>query len=94
MSHPVAQKQPNAWGLHDMHGNVWEMVQDWWTWEYGLDPVRSVTDPTGTSSGSKRVIRGGGWYFIAGNCRSAMRTFNSPDYAFGNLGFRLARDVP
>jgi formylglycine-generating enzyme required for sulfatase activity len=65
-AHPVGGKQPNAWGLYDMHGNVCEWGQDW----HG-DSSGAVTDPTGPADGSGRVIRGGGWDFIAEICRSA-----------------------
>ena len=85
-THPVAQKQPNAWGLYDMHGNVWEWCRDW----YGHYPGGSVTDPTGPSSGSQRVLRGGGWNADARNCRSASRDWYSPVYRSYTLGFRLA----
>lgn len=89
--HPVAQKQPNAWGLYDMHGNVYEWVQDW----YGDYPARYVTDPVGPSSGSSRVIRGGSWRSGARECRSADRSHGSPAPIISDdlIGFRLARKI-
>ncbi len=81
----VAGKAPNAWGLYDMHGNVWEWVQDW----YGDYPTGQVTDPTGASSGSVRVRRGGSWDAPAINCRSANRSIFTPSRRSYNLGFRL-----
>ena len=68
-THPVGQKKHNAWGLYDMHGNVWEWVQDW----YDPYAAEAMTDPSGPASGAERVIRGGGWGSAALNARSARR---------------------
>jgi formylglycine-generating enzyme required for sulfatase activity len=86
-THQVGQKTPNSWGLYDMHGNVYEWVQDW----FRLYAAGSLTDPAGPPSGLKRVRRGGSWSSIARFCRSANRDYFSPDQRSGLLGFRLLR---
>jgi formylglycine-generating enzyme required for sulfatase activity len=86
-THPVAQKGANAWGLYDMHGNVWEWCNDW----YGSYPANDVTDPVGAAEGSTRVLRGGGWGTYARYCRSAGRDLYGPGYRYSFIGLRLSR---
>ena len=85
--HPVGGKAPNEYGLHDMLGNVYEWVQDW----EGEHPGGKVTDPTGPSSGSDRVLRGGSWVNFARGCWSATRGGFIPSMRLDFLGFRLLR---
>ena len=83
----VGLKQPNAWGLSDMLGNVYQ-----WCRDFGADalPGGSVTDPTGPASGSDRIVRGGSWHSDASLCRAAYRAWSSPDTRLQFIGFRLA----
>jgi formylglycine-generating enzyme required for sulfatase activity len=88
-THRVGQKRWNAWGLYDMHGNVWEWCQDWYHDSYSGSPTDGSSWETPT--GRFRVIRGGYWFFRAANCRSAGRYGGPPDGRFNFVGFRLAR---
>jgi formylglycine-generating enzyme required for sulfatase activity len=85
-THTVGLLEPNAWGLYDMHGNVWECCSD----RYGDYPKGAVSDPSGPKVGSTRVYRGGCWRNVAANCGSAYRDWNSPVDRSNFLGFRLA----
>ncbi|MEI8373597.1 MAG: formylglycine-generating enzyme family protein, partial [Planctomycetota bacterium] len=86
-THPIGKKKPNAFGLYDMHGNVWEWCQD----GYGTYGAEAVTNPSGPTTGSLRVFRGGGWYDGARHCRSADRGWSTPGNRSSNLGFRVSR---
>ena len=79
----------NAWGLYDMHGNVHEWCWDW----YGAYPLEDMTDPRGPNSGSSRVLRGGSWITVPGNCRSARRCWDYPDCSASSTGFRVVRNA-
>jgi formylglycine-generating enzyme required for sulfatase activity len=88
-THPVGQKLPNAWGLHDVHGNAWEWVQDWF--DPGYYARSPATEPTGPAQGAKRVVRGGSWHTTATSWRTAFRRDYEPDYRGISIGFRVLR---
>jgi formylglycine-generating enzyme required for sulfatase activity len=90
-AHPVGQKLPNPWGIFDMHGNVYEWVNDWYGQSYYASTPAS--DPPGPTTGSYRVARGGFWGDNAQYCRSAYRSAASPGNRYGDIGFRLATSV-
>ena len=87
MPAPVGSYPPNAFGLHDMHGTVWEWCADWYKDEYYESSPRS--DPAGPDRGGVRVTRGGSWAEPASFCRSATRGINPPDWRNNELGFRV-----
>lgn len=89
-SHPVGQKKPNAWGLYDIHGNVWEWVSDWMAPYADTDEV----DPTGPATGQRKIIRSGSWFNEPEALRSANRNAHIPQSRQTNNGFRLVLQIP
>ncbi len=87
-THPVGLKQPNAWGLYDMHGNVWEWCNDW------MDSYKKLKgkNPRGPVLGYSRILRGGGWHYDAEGCHAAYRQRARPDYKISAVGFRVVRN--
>ena len=89
-THPVGEKQANAWGTHAMHGGVWEWVHD----RYGPYPSDAASDSPDPPPGPRRVIRGGSWLSPAEDCRSASRSHAHPSFRGAHVGFRLVRTIP
>jgi formylglycine-generating enzyme required for sulfatase activity len=88
MTHLVGTKRPNAWGLYDMHGNVWQWCGDWFNADYYQQSPPS--DPLGVAAGLSRVLRGGTWHFSPSCCRSAFRSRFAPAARYHDFGFRVA----
>lgn len=87
----VGSYLPNAWGLYDMHGNVWERCRDWYIANLGS---AAVEDPAGPSSGTERIMRGGGCADEAKACRSAIRHKQAPSSTHARIGFRILCTLP
>lgn len=89
-THPIGEKQPNAWGVHAMHGGVWEWVQD----RYGPYPSEASAESVGPPPGMRRVLRGGSWLSPAEDCRAASRSHAHPAFRGSHVGFRLVSAIP
>ncbi|KOR30647.1 hypothetical protein TI04_04775, partial [Achromatium sp. WMS2] len=87
-THPVGEKLPNAWGLYDIHGNVWEWCQDRWHDNYHGAPTDGSAWESGDSS--RRLLRGGSWSYRDGYCRAAFRSLSGLSYSYNGWGFRVA----
>jgi len=90
MTHVVGTRTPNAWGMYDMLGNVFEWCSDW----YDDYPTGSLEDPWGNAEGTNRVFRGDSWTNRARYARAANRSWDAPDRCRDDIGFRLVRSLP
>jgi formylglycine-generating enzyme required for sulfatase activity len=90
-THPVGQLKSNAWGLYDIHGNVWEWVQDWFAEDFYRQRSNPDRDPQGPDNGQYRVLRGGSWNLVAWGVRVADRYWYEPGSRHANVGFRCAQ---
>ena len=89
MTHEVGKKNANELGIYDMNGNVWEWCQDW----YGEYSTSSYDNPTGPKTGDFRIYRGGSYKEKAEYNRTSNRSFNRPDFRYGNIGLRVVMEV-
>lgn len=90
-THPIGQKKPNPWGLYDVHGNVWEWVQDRYSDEYFAKSPQ--TDPKGPEKGNQRVVKGGSWHITADSWRTSFRKAYEPNYRGISIGFRIVKET-
>ncbi len=91
-THSIGKKKPNGLGLYDMSGNVWQWTTDWYDRFYYRESPRN--NPQGPINGTKRIFRGGSWFYDQRGARTTYRDFSSPDFSSSYLGFRLASSQP